>query len=78
MLCKNYLNFEFIVKSCFDNLDLETILTQYKYRFDVVEMFKREKYLPNITYAANVNSKVDLVDQLIPFITSLASLENFD
>ena len=78
MLCKNYLNFEFIVKSCFDNLDLETILAQYSHRFDVVEMFKREKYMPDITYAANVNSKVDLDDQLIPFINSIASLENFD
>jgi len=77
MLFKNYLNFEFIVKSCFD-INLETILTQYKYRFDVIKMFKREKYMPDITYPANVNSKVDLVDQLIPFITSLASLENFD
>ena len=70
--------FDKMISSCFDNLDLETILTQYGYRFDVVKLFKREKYMPKITYIVNIDSEIDISNQFIPFINSLASFEHFN
>lgn len=78
MLCQNYANFNFILSRCFDNLELESILKEYKHRFDVLEMFKHENYMPQLTYIVNINSEVDFNGQFLPFINKLASLENFD
>lgn len=76
IFCKNLKDhFDNIIKTCFDDLDSETALTQYKYRFDVIEMFKRENYIPPITYLLNVNSEIDLLDHFVPFINSLPSLK---
>lgn len=70
--------FDKMINSCFDNLELETILTQYNYRFDVVEIFKHEQHMPQITYIVNTDSENDIFNQLIPFINSLASFEHFN
>ena len=43
-------HFENIINACFDNLDLKTILKQYRHRFNVIDLFNRENYIPNITY----------------------------
>lgn len=56
-----------MLNACFDNLELEKVLTYYKYRFDAVELFKHEKYVPYITYLVNMDSRLDTI-QLIPFI----------
>lgn len=71
-------HFNQMVDSCFDNLDFNTILTKYGYRFDVLEIFKREKYMPNITYLVNIDSKPDISNQLIPFINHISSFEYFN
>jgi hypothetical protein len=71
-------HFDNMINSCFDNLELKTILTEYKYRFDVIELFKLKENVPHITYLVNKNSKEDLTNQLIPFINGLASLEHFN
>ena len=71
-------HFDNIINVCFDNLDINFVLNKYKYRFSVIELFKRENYVPLIKYLININSKVDLVDQFIPFINELASFEKLD
>lgn len=80
MFLFNYLKAPFnkMIDSCFDNSDLDKILKKYKYRFDVVELFKREKYMPQISYVVNINSENDILNQLIPFINSLSSFEYFN
>ena len=70
--------FENIMNACFDNLDPEIISRQYEHRFDIVEMFEREKYMPNLTYLVNVNSEIDMIDQFIPFMKRLKSINHFD
>lgn len=71
-------HFDTMIKHCFDNLALERILNQYGHRFNVVEIFKREKYMPHITYIVNTDSESDISNQLIPFINSLTSFEYFN
>ena len=79
MFCRGLKDhFDNILNACFDNLDLKTVLTKYGHRLDVAEMFKYENYVPPITCIVNVNSEIDLVDQLIPFINSLTSFKYFD
>lgn len=78
LFCKPWKEFfDNIIDVCFDNLDKKTVFEQYKYRFNVLEMFKREKYVPPITYLVNVNSRLDM-EQLIPFINGLAFFKSFE
>ena len=80
MFLRNYnpTHFNNMINACFDDPQADTILTEYGYRFDVIELFKKKNHLPEITYAVNINSEFDVKYQLIPFIESLASFENFD
>lgn len=71
--------FDQMIDSCFDNLSLETVLTHYSHRFDIVELFRLENYMPRITYIVNIYSvNADITNQLVPFITKLASFEEFN
>lgn len=70
--------FNTMIEKCFENMDLETILKEYGYRFDVIELFKCEKYMPKITYIVNIDSKDDILNHFTHFINSLASFEYFD
>lgn len=70
--------FDKMIDSCFDNSELESILTQYTSRFDVVAVFKHEQHMPPITYIVNTDSENDIYNQLIPFINSLSSFEHFN
>lgn len=79
IFCRNLEDhFENIRITCFDNLDSETMLSRYGHRIDVIETFKYENYVPYITYIVNLNSEVDILDQFIPFINKLASLDEFN
>ena len=70
--------FNTMIEKCFENMDLETILKEYGCRFDVIELFKCEKYMPQITYIVNIDSKDDILNHFTHFINSLASFEYFD
>jgi hypothetical protein len=70
--------FNTMIEKCFENMDLETILKEYGCRFDVIELFKCEKYMPKITYIVNIDSKDDILNHFTHFINSLASFEYFD
>jgi DNA polymerase III delta prime subunit len=43
-----------------------------------VKLFKRENYIPPIIYYVNANSKVDIIDQCVPFINDLEKLDYSD
>jgi poly(ribitol-phosphate) beta-N-acetylglucosaminyltransferase len=67
-----------MMEACFDNSDLDTVLNEYGHRFDAIRMFKREGYIPPINYLINIDSKADVINQLMPFINSLLSFDNFN
>lgn len=49
----------------------DEIINAIKFRLDCNELFKKEKYVPSITYYVNVNSKVDLNNHCLPFLEEL-------
>lgn len=59
----------------FNKQNKEEILSKLAYRFDVVELFKKEKYMPNITYCCNVDSNPDLNVDLQYLITETSKLK---
>ncbi|MDR0911577.1 MAG: hypothetical protein LBM96_03120 [Methanobrevibacter sp.] len=76
MFVKNYNQgfYEDILRYCFNNLDEDIVLEKYGYRLNVIEMFKKEKYIPPIIYYVNSGSR-ELINQCIPFIKGLKNLE---
>jgi len=58
--------------------DCKSIWEEYGYRFDVVEIFKRENYMPHMYYLINPNSQTDINSQLLPFLKRLDSFDEFD
>ena len=52
----------------FDGMDKEKMKEEYSYRLNVIELFEKENYAPDITYYVNVKSKADVCDHSIPFI----------
>ena len=69
--------FEFLQKD-FPDLSRSQIEDHLKYRLDVIELFKRENYVPNITYYVNTASDIDIYDHCIPFIEELKELPQFN
>ena len=65
------------VSSTFDGLTSLQIIEKYKYRFDLIELFKRENYAPYITYYVNVKSKRDITLQTSPFVLNHYEQEQF-
>lgn len=63
--------FDKMISVCFDELDLDSILELYGYRFDVIKYFKKENYVPPITYIVNMGEKKDIINHLLPFIEGL-------
>lgn len=49
----------------------EEIINAVKFRLDCNELFKKEKYVPPITYYVNANSKLDLNNHGLPFMEEL-------
>ena len=69
ILTDDSFNFKDLLNSCFDGN--EEYMDLYKYRFNVVEMFKKENYMPRIMYFINIRSPVDVGTACIPLIESL-------
>ena len=44
------------------------------YRFDAIELFKKEKFVPEIIYYVNAESKADINTQTLPFINKISKL----
>lgn len=67
-------SFEKIRKYCFDGMDEKDILDEYACRFEVLELFKKENYVPPIIYMVNLLSEVDIMEQCLPFIKGLTEV----
>lgn len=65
-------------KACFSELSDEEIFNNYGYRLNVLEAFKKEGYIPPITYYVNSNSSHDIDKQCIPFIKGLKELNIYN
>ncbi|MBZ9570431.1 hypothetical protein KQY27_02585 [Methanobrevibacter sp. TMH8] len=71
LVLKNYYHknvYKRMIKACFGNLDNNSIYEDYGHRLSVLEMFKKENYVPPIVYYVNSESKQDIINQCIPFI----------
>ena len=69
--------FRVLRKEFSDLSDLE-IQRKWDYRLNVIELFKRENYVPSISYYINSISCPDLNNQCIPFVNELKELPQFD
>lgn len=62
----------------YPEIELQKALSFYPERVNVVELFKKENYIPNIIYFQNVASKFDMDNQFLPFINELRTInENY-
>ena len=59
----------------FPGLSKYEIIEKIKYRLDVVELFKKHKYVPPIHYYVNLQSDDDLYEQYFLFLMELKELE---
>ena len=53
---------ESVLDYYFSESNKEEVLNNFLYRFDAVELFKKKKYMPNITYCCNIDSHPDYND----------------
>lgn len=63
-----------ILEKDFD-LEKHEIVSLIKYRMSVIELFKKEKYVPEITYYINLESKFDINSQTLPLIEEIQKLD---
>lgn len=56
------------------NLSQNQILNRYSYRFDIIDLFKKEKYVPNICYYVNIKSKNNFYNQFVKFLEEYSKL----
>ena len=59
----------------FNGLSREEFIEKFKYRIDALELFKREKYTPPITYYINSKAKIDIKLQLPPLVDGYYDIE---
>lgn len=62
----------------FEGLDKNEIIEKIKYRLDLIELFKKEKYAPFITYYVNIESGPDVLNHCVPFIKKIQKLKQFN
>ncbi|MGL6298351.1 MAG: hypothetical protein ACRC1M_04200 [Methanobacteriaceae archaeon] len=76
LILKNFSPWHFnnMKRACFNDMAEEEIIKNYNYRLNVLEMFKKEDYVPKIIYYVNSGSSDDIENQLIPFIKELKKL----
>ena len=61
----------------FSNLSESEIIHQIDYRLNVINLFKKMKYIPQITYYINCLSSADFNNQFLPFLNDLKKLSFF-
>ncbi len=62
-----------VINSCFDNIS-EAL--KYSERFNVVDAFIKNNYVPKIYLHINLCSKVDNTMQLVPFLQKIENMKN--
>ncbi|MBE6506279.1 MAG: glycosyltransferase, partial [Methanobrevibacter millerae] len=66
-----------ILESSFNESSSE-IIKRINYRLNIIELFKKEKYIPEITYYLNLESKHDFQYQYSPFVEELSKLDLYN
>lgn len=64
-----------VIELCFDNV---AMALKYPERFNVVDAFIKNNYVPKIYLHVNVCSNVDNEMQLVPFLQKLENMKNVD
>lgn len=60
-----------VLRKSFTGMSDDEIKKAINFRLDCNELFKKEKYVPSITYHVNVNSDVDIYNHCLPFLEDL-------
>lgn len=63
-----------LVKYCFDNLPEEYIVENFKHRLDILELIKKENYIPNAYLLCDCSVEKDFARYYIPFFVLLDEL----
>lgn len=66
-----------ILHYSFKDYSDEEIYNEIKYRLTCIELFKKVKYVPEITCYTNIDSRTDIYNQCLPFIDELLKLPFF-
>ena len=66
-----------LLSQYFPSYDRDEIYQEIKHRLNLIELFKKMKYVPNIHYYVNVNSKEDINNQCIPFLKKIVDMDYF-
>lgn len=66
------------LRMSYGELSRDEMVNLINYRINLIELFKREKYVPQISYYVNSDSSRDIHNQCIPFIEEISRLEFFD
>jgi len=75
-ISKYYLSqIEKLFMKIYPNENVQDIFQRNRDRISVVDMFKREEYIPRIVYYQNIACDFDMKSQFYPFINSMKSLE---
>lgn len=56
----------------------QDIVSHIYYRLDIIELFKKEKYVPNITYYLHVRSDPDVNKYAVPFLKEIINFPYFN
>ena len=67
-----------VLKNDFKGLSELEIKNQILYRLDIIELFKKENYVPQISYYLNTESIGDVNKQAKPFVERIINLNSFD
>lgn len=59
-------------KHCFEGLSEEEILLNYNYRLKVIDLIKKERYVPRCFCIFGLSDEVTMSSQLIPFLKDLS------
>lgn len=67
-----------ILCESFVGMDRNEIIQKIKHRLDVIEVFKKENYVPFITYYVNAASEWDIKCHTMPFLKEIYKLKQFN
>ncbi|KZX12191.1 hypothetical protein [Methanobrevibacter curvatus] len=74
IILKNFFYYSIMMDYVFKG-DNDNVSSKYEYRLSALAMFKKENYIPNITYYANIGSEDDILNQCIPLIKGIINLD---
>ena len=67
-----------LLSHSFEGMAEQEIIQEIMPRLDVIELFKKENYVPFITYYLNIESEVDINNQALPFFNKIHKIKQFN